>query len=150
MSKIRTFYIILHPQKVDTSRLKLLEKIFHKIWGGFTHSSLVEHKTDYFISVNPLLIGAQIEAGFDVVVPENSRVYQIKVRKPKIRPAFMGLRFLTCATFIQWCMGIKLDAILSRTLEKNLLEMPAIELNRRGVLLVKTVSNGGDAWVLRL
>ena len=108
------------------------DKWYNRWLKGYTHVALILHVDGGYVGLEPLLKRCAISCGMDIRLDEWDEILKIKVTPTKAN-RLIGLRFQTCATFVQYVMGISTGAILCQTLYDRLTtrEYQGVKVDKR-------------------
>lgn len=95
------------------------DKWYTRFLRGYTHLSVVYKIPGGYVYLNPLLSSCKIEAAASFGIHEDMEVLQVKVNVLKANRLIKPI-FQTCATFVQYVIGISTGAFLCQSLYNRL------------------------------
>ena len=92
---------------------------FDRFLKGYTHVALIMSVQGGHIGMEPMLRRCHISCGLEFDLSEWDEVLKVEVVSTRVN-RLIGLRFQTCATFVQYIMGISTGSYLCQTLYERL------------------------------
>ena len=116
------------------------EKWWHRLMGGYNHCAIYDMREE--VILEPLLNKLSIYGGMSKLffiehIRPEFKILHVKVRSiPKSR--LIGIKPQTCASFIQYVVGIDLGTILCQKMYDILTSSKTSYLRKKGILEVKS------------
>lgn len=95
------------------------DKWYNRFLPGFTHVALIMPIDGGYIGIEPALRRCHISCGVDFNHKEWAEVLKVEVISLKAN-RLIGVKFQTCATFVQYIIGISTGSYLCQTLYERL------------------------------
>lgn len=96
------------------------DRWYDKWLRGYTHVALIAKYETLYIAMQPVHKCCYLMIGASVKFENWPAMLKVRVTPTKAN-RLIGLRFQTCATFVQYIMGISTGALLCQTLYERLL-----------------------------
>lgn len=107
------------------------DRWYDKWLKGYTHVAVIARVNGALVGIEPINKHCFLYAGNEIILSNWNEVLKVEVRSSKANQ-LIGLKFQTCATLVQYIMGIKTGAYLCQTLYDRLTARtyPGVEVSK--------------------